>query len=83
MPQVSFAVDIKILFRAVDVSHMKKAGVLLEDYTYMSNPDHANKVLAALSPQNGASPAMPPGGPYWTSAQLALFTQWQKDGYQP
>jgi len=83
MPQVSFAVDIKILFRAVDVSHMKKAGVLLEDYTYMSNPDHANKVLAALSPQNGASPGMPPGGPYWTSAQLALFTQWQKDGYQP
>ena len=30
-----------------------------------------------------ASPPMPPGGPYWTAAQLALFTQWQRDGYQP
>jgi len=24
---------------------------------------------------------MPPGGPYWTQDQLALFAQWQKDGY--
>jgi hypothetical protein len=26
---------------------------------------------------------MPPGGPFWTADQLALFAQWQKDGYQP
>ncbi len=45
MPQASFARDIKPLFRAVDVSHMKSYGVKLDDYTYMSNPDHANKVL--------------------------------------
>jgi len=83
MPQVSFAADIKPLFRAVDVSHMKRAGVMLDDYTYMSSPDHANKVLATLSPRNGEPPAMPPGGPYWMPAQLALFAQWQKDGYQP
>jgi hypothetical protein len=83
MPKVSFAADIKPLFRAIDVSHMKPYGVKLDDYTYMSDPDNANTVLANLSPHDGEPPSMPPGGPYWTSAQLALFGQWQKDGYQP
>jgi hypothetical protein len=83
MPQVSFAADIKRLFRAIDISHMKRFGVELDDYTYMSNPDKANSVLANLSPHNGEPPSMPPGGPYWTADQLELFAQWQKDGYQP
>ncbi len=83
MPQVSFAGDIKPLFRSVDISHMKSLGAKLDDYTYMSDPDNASRVLAVLSPRNGRPPSMPPGGPYWTAAQLALFVQWQKDGYQP
>ena len=83
MPGVSFATDIKPLFRAIDVSHMKPFGVDLDDYSYMSNSDNADTVLATLSPHNGEPPSMPPGGPYWTAAQLALFVQWQKDGYQP
>jgi hypothetical protein len=83
MPQVSFAGNIKPLFRAVDISHMKRFGVELDDYTYMSNPNNANRVLATLSPHNGEPPSMPPGGPYWTADQLALFVQWQKDGCQP
>jgi hypothetical protein len=83
MPQVSFAADIKSSFRAVDISHMKRFGVELDDYTYMSNPNNANRVLANLSPHNGEPPSMPPGGPYWTAAQLALFVQWQQDGYLP
>lgn len=83
MPQVSFAADIKPLFRAIDISHMKSLGVELDDYTYMSDPANADSVLAALSPQNGKPASMPPGGPYWSSAQLALFAQWQEDGYQP
>lgn len=83
MPQVSFAADIKSLFGAVDISHMKRFGVELDDYTYMSNPNNANRVLANLSPHNGEPPSMPPGGPYWTAAQLALFVQWQQDGYLP
>jgi len=37
MPQVSFAADIKPLFRDMDISHMKSFGVDLDDYTYMSN----------------------------------------------
>ena len=83
MPKVSFSADIKPLFRSVDVAHMKRFGVELDSYTYMSNPDNANKVLATLSPHDGEPPTMPPGGPYWTADQLALFAQWQSDGYQP
>lgn len=83
MPQISFAADIKPLFRAIDISHMKRFGVELDNYTYMSNPDNADRVLANLSPHGGEPPSMPPGGPYWAEAQLTLFAQWQKDGYQP
>ena len=83
MPDVSFERDIRPLFRAVDISHMDRHGIKLDDYTFMSNPDNANKVLEALSPQDDEPPVMPPGGPYWTADQLALFAQWQNEGYQP
>jgi hypothetical protein len=83
MPKVSFAADIKPLFRAIDISHMKRYNVRLDDYTYMSNADNANRVLANVSPHDGEPPSMPPGGPYWTEAQVGLFVQWQNDGYQP
>jgi hypothetical protein len=83
MSPVSFAEDIRPLFRAIDVSHMKRFNVELDNYTFMSNPNNANQVLAAISPHDGEPPTMPPGGPYWTEAQLALFVQWQKNGYQP
>jgi hypothetical protein len=55
----------------------------LDDYTFMSDPDNASKVLETLSPHEGDPPAMPPGGPFWTADQLALFAQWQSEGYQP
>jgi hypothetical protein len=83
MPQVSFARDIRPLCRDVDISHMKVHGIKLDDYTFMSDPDNADKVLRALSPREGEPPSMPPGGPYWTADQLALFAQWQNEGYQP
>jgi hypothetical protein len=83
MPQVSFAADFNPLFRAVDFSHMKRFSVELDADTNISNPDNANSVQANLSPHDGEPPSMPPGGPYWTEAQLALFAQWQNDGYQP
>ena len=81
MPKVSFARDIKPLFRAVDISHMKAHGIKLDDYTFMSAPDNADKVLGTLSPHEGKPPAMPPGGPYWSADKLALFARWQNDGY--
>lgn len=83
MPQVSFSTDIKPLFRPIDISHMRRFGVELDNYAYMSNPENANRVLATLSPHEGEPPTMPPGGPYWTTVQLTLFAEWQKDGYQP
>jgi hypothetical protein len=83
MPPVSFAADIKPLFRDIDISHMKRHDVMLDDHAYMSNPENAARVLATLTPQDGGAPTMPPGGPYWTAEQIALFGQWQKDGYQP
>jgi hypothetical protein len=83
MPPVSFSTDIKPLFRAIDISHMKSYGVDLDNFARMSIPDNANHVLATLSSHDGQPPAMPPGGPYWTAAQLALFVQWQNDGYAP
>lgn len=38
MPQVSFAKDIRPLFRPVDIAHMKPLGVVLDDYNYISDP---------------------------------------------
>jgi hypothetical protein len=62
MPQVSFARDIRPLFRAVDISHMNSYGIKLDDYTFMSDPDNADKVLGTLSPNDDDPPSMPPGG---------------------
>ena len=76
---VSFAKDIKPLFRPIDIDHMKEF-VPLDDYAYMSKPDNANAVLQTVE---GNPPSMPPGGPYWTADQVALFRKWMADGYQP
>jgi hypothetical protein len=87
MALVSFAADIGPLFRPVDVAHMKVHGVKLDDYDYMSDPSnnysHADEVQETVSPQGAQPPTMPPGGPYWTKDQLALFAKWRADGYQP
>jgi len=53
MAQTSFSSDIKPLFRPIDISHMKSKGIVLDDYTYMSNPDNANRVYATLLPHDG------------------------------
>jgi len=34
--KVSFARDVRPLFRSVDIEHMKGMDILLDDYTYMS-----------------------------------------------
>jgi hypothetical protein len=55
---------------------------LLDDYTYMSDPsrDHGN---AQAVEDTLVKQTMPPGGPFWTAEQVALFKQWRSDGYQP
>ena len=87
---VSYATDIRPLFRSQDIDCMSGQGVMLDDYGYMSDasgdgtyPDHANarQVSCYLSP-NACTPRMPFGGPYWSTAQLDLFQQWMDDGFQ-
>ena len=79
---VSFERDIRSMFRPIDVEHMSKHNIFLDDYTYMSDPsgDHGNAqaVEDTLTQQS-----MPPGGPYWSAQQLDLYKQWRSDGYLP
>lgn len=82
---VSFANDIKPLFRPVDIAHMKPFGVDLDLYDYMSNPagGHANATAVFDFLTGTRAPRMPPGGPYWSQPQLDLYQQWMADGFQP
>jgi len=71
---VSYAQDIRPLFTAMDVEHMKGFGVLLDDFGYMRDPAHAQRVLDAVSAQ-----AMPPGNsgePPWPPDRVQLFQDW-------
>jgi len=85
---VSFESDIRPLFRQIDIDHMNKHNVLhkhnvlLDNYTYMSDPsnDHGN---AQAVEDSLANQSMPPGGPYWSNEQLILYRQWRSDGYRP
>lgn len=78
---VSFEQDIKPLFRQIDIDHMSGFDVLLDDYGYMSDAKNAQSVLDFL---NGTrQPQMPPGGPFWSVEQLALFSRWMEQGLKP
>ncbi len=75
---VSFANDILPLFTQIDIEHMQPMGVLLSNYAWMSTPANAQNVYGVLTAHR-----MPPGGPYWTEAQLGLFNTWMTTGYNP
>ncbi|MGA8503763.1 MAG: hypothetical protein WB683_19595 [Candidatus Sulfotelmatobacter sp.] len=79
---VSFEKDIKPLFRPIDIEHMNKHNILLDNYTYMSDAsnDHGNARAVEETLKNQS---MPPGGPYWSAQQLDLYKQWKSDGYRP
>jgi hypothetical protein len=78
---VSFERDIRPLFRPVDLKHMSAMDVNLDNYTFMSDPENAQSVFEYL---NGTQqPQMPPGGPFWSEEQLALFARWMEQGRQP
>jgi len=82
---VSFARDIRPLFRPEDVQHMKPMGILLDDFKYMSdnknNYDNAQRVYDSLTGET--QPQMPMNGPYWSKDKLDLFQKWMQGGYQP
>ena len=79
---ISFAQNIRPLFRQIDIDHMKGYSVLLDDYVYMSDPT-GNYANAQSVQDSLTSKSMPPGGPYWSDQQLSLYKQWRSDGYQP
>lgn len=76
---VSFAQDIRPLFTDMDVAHMKRAGVLLDDFDYMRDPDHAQKVLDTVS--TGSMPPSSSGEPSWPQERVQLFRDWISAGY--
>jgi hypothetical protein len=76
---ISFAKDIKPMFRPIDIQHMKPLGVLLGNYKYMSKPANAEKVYDHLT--GAQSPRMPPDKK-WTKAQLDIFKDWMDGGYK-
>jgi hypothetical protein len=78
---VSFAQDIRPLFTDMDIAHMKGFGVLLDDFDYMRDPAHAQKVLDALSA--GAMPPSSSGESSWPPDRVRLLRDWITAGYQP
>jgi hypothetical protein len=83
--KVSFAHDIRPLFRPVDIEHMKGMNILLDDYKYMSDAanQYANAQGVYDSLTGKTEPRMPPNGPYWSQDKLDLFQNWMKGGCQP
>jgi hypothetical protein len=78
---VSFSRNIRPLFTTMDVEHMRRANVALDDIAYMSDPDHAESVYQKLS-----SKQMPPpdsGESPWPDANIQLFRDWIDGGFQP
>jgi hypothetical protein len=78
---VSFAQDIKPLFTDMDVAHMNNFGVSLDDFDYMRDPSHAQRVLSRVS--NGSMPPRRSGEPAWSPETVQLFRDWMAGGYQP
>lgn len=72
---VSFAADIRPLFRDGDIECMKSAGILLSDLSWMRVPANAQNVLHAVS-----SGVMPPDAP-WPKERVTLLQQWIDAGY--
>jgi hypothetical protein len=77
---VSFVRDIRPLFTEMDIAHMKGFGVLLDDFDYMRDSAHAQKVLDAVSA--GAMPPNSSGEPPWSPDSVQLFRDWIAVGYQ-
>jgi hypothetical protein len=77
----SFKSDILPLFTTIDVEHMSRYGVSLDDHGYMSQPANAKSVHDAVS--RGSMPPHDSGEPRWSPDQVGLFKAWMDGGYQP
>ena len=77
---VSFKTDILPMFTDVDIEHMSYAGVLLDDYAYMSEPANAESVYEQVA--DGSMPPGDSGEQPWSQEQVQLFKAWMDAGYQ-
>jgi hypothetical protein len=71
---LSFATDIRPLFRDEDIDCMKPAGVDLDDPAWMCVPANAKSVYGAV-----ADGSMPPDKP-WAADRVSLFKKWMDAG---
>ena len=71
---LSFAKDIRPLFREGDVKCMSRAGVKLDDPAWMRVAANAQAVYDAVS--NGS---MPPDAP-WPEERVKTFKAWMDEG---
>jgi hypothetical protein len=72
---LSFATDIRPLFREDDIECMKPMGVELDNPAWMRVPANAQSVYGAV-----ADGSMPPGEP-WSEDRVALFKKWMDAGF--
>jgi hypothetical protein len=77
----SFSRDIRPMFTAIDVDHMRRLGFLLDDFSFMSDPNNAQNVLAKVT--SGQMPPPNSGENPWSPAQVQKFSDWMNGGYQP
>lgn len=72
---LSFATNIRPLFRDEDIECMRNAGVNLDDPAWMSVPANAQSVYSQVS-----AGTMPPDAP-WPPDRVSLFKKWMDAGY--
>jgi hypothetical protein len=72
---LSFATDIRPLFRDEDIECMKSYGVDLDDPAWMCVPANAESVYGAVS-----AGTMPPDD-LWPPDRVSLFKKWMDAGY--
>jgi hypothetical protein len=77
----SFKTDIVPLFTSVDIEHMSRLEVPLDDYEYMRQPDNAAGVYDQVS--NGTMPPSASGEEPWSEDKVQLFKEWMDGGYAP
>ena len=72
---LSFAKDIRPLFRDGDIKCMGDSGVDLDDPAWMCVPANAQSVYSQVS-----AGTMPPDTP-WPPDRISLFKKWMDAGY--
>jgi hypothetical protein len=75
-----FQDDIRPLFRPIDIEHMAKGGVHLDQYAYMSVPENAERVYRSIADKRMPPPAE---GYSWPEESLALLRAWIDAGLRP